>query len=103
MVVQYSAVQHRHFPRSSFAQAIHERPLTATGQINVGIVVDKLALRPGFLRILPTSRVATVPLKYHVPISFIYHQFYTVLASDNVDKKKTRSPPSHIYIHTFCD
>ena len=99
MVVQCRTIQHRHFPRSSLAQAIHERPLTATGQITVGTVVDKLALRRGFLPILPTSRVGIIPLKHHVPISFIYHPFYTLLVTE-VDKKKIRSPLTHTHTHT---
>jgi len=71
MELQCLTIQRRHFPRSSLAQAIHERPLTATGQINVGFVVEELALRRIFLRILPTSHVGIIPPKHHVPISFI--------------------------------
>jgi hypothetical protein len=85
MVVQCRTIQHRHFPRPYLAQAIHERPLTANGHINVGFVVDELALRQVLIRIFPTSRVEIIPPKHHAPISFIYHPFYTVLATDSVD------------------
>jgi len=66
-------------------------------------VVDELALRRVFLRIFPTFRVEIIPPKHHVFISFIYHPFYTVLATDSVVKKKHPfSPLTHTHTH-FCD
>jgi hypothetical protein len=60
---------------SAMAQAVSRRPLTAEsgftpGSINVGLMVDKVALRQICLRILQFSPVSIIPPSFSI---IIYH------------------------------
>jgi hypothetical protein len=49
--------------------------------INVGFVVDNMALEQIFLQILQSSLVNVIPPTAHTQISFILHQRYVTLTT----------------------